>query len=56
MWKYMSNSITTCHVEDVAIHAKWQTFDNVFYFNLYVDINTRSILPTHMSAPKYQTQ
>ena len=26
-----------CHVEDVAIHAKWQIDGNVFCFNIYID-------------------
>jgi hypothetical protein len=35
-WQHLSNQATTCHAEDVAIHAKWQIDGNVFCFNIYI--------------------
>ena len=37
-WQHLSNKATTCHAEDIAIHAKWQIDGNVFCFNIYIDL------------------
>ena len=30
---------TMCQAEGIAIHATWQRYDNIFCFNLYIDID-----------------
>ena len=43
-WQHLSNQATTCHAEDVAIHAKWQIDGNVFCFNISIYIDVTKIL------------
>ena len=30
-----------CQVEGIAIYVTWQKYGNVFYFNIYIDIDYR---------------
>ena len=32
-------SLDICQVEGIAIYATWQKYGNVFYFNIYIDID-----------------
>jgi hypothetical protein len=38
IFEYIKKGVMCCS-EDIIIYATWQRYDNVFYFNLYIDID-----------------